>query len=97
MNRIWFILVASLLLLSCNKQTPEKEVLPRTQKERVRWFEEARLGIMIHWSLCTPAAGRFYGEKGRNSNMPNGYAAIIKCRRLTGIRWQNVCLSPKKR
>lgn len=45
MNRIWFILVASLLLLSCNKQTPEKEVLPRTQKERVRWFEEARLGI----------------------------------------------------
>ena len=33
MNRIWFILVASLLLLSCNKQTPEKEVLPRTQKE----------------------------------------------------------------
>ena len=38
MNRIWFILVASLLLLSCNKQTPEKEVLPRTQKERVRWF-----------------------------------------------------------
>ena len=51
MNRIWFILVASLLLLSCNKQTPEKEVLPRTQKERVRWFEEARLGIMIHWSL----------------------------------------------
>lgn len=32
MNRIWFILVASLLLLSCNKQTPEKEVLPRTQK-----------------------------------------------------------------
>ena len=62
MNRIWFILVASLLLLSCNKQTPEKEVLPRTQKERVRWFEEARLGIMIHWSLCTPAAGRgFWG------------------------------------
>ena len=46
MNRIWFILVASLLLLSCNKQTPEKEVLPRTQKERVRWFEEARLGII---------------------------------------------------
>ena len=75
MNRIWFILVASLLLLSCNKQTPEKEVLPRTQKERVRWFEEARLGIMIHWSLCTPAAGRFYGEKVRNSE----YAEWIRC------------------
>lgn len=53
MNRIWFILVASLLLLSCNKQTPEKEVLPRTQKERVRWFEEARLGIM-HCVLRQP-------------------------------------------
>lgn len=75
MNRIWFILVASLLLLSCSKQTPEKEVLPRTQKERVRWFEEARLGIMIHWSLCTPASGRFYGEKVRNSE----YAEWIRC------------------
>ena len=75
MSRIWFILVASLLLLSCSKQTPEKEVIPRTQKERVRWFEEARLGIMIHWSLCTPASGRFYGEKVRNSE----YAEWIRC------------------
>ena len=33
-----------------------------TQKERIQWFEEARMGIMIHWSLCTPAAGRFNGE-----------------------------------
>lgn len=38
-----------------------------SQKERVQWFEEARLGAMIHWSLCTPAAGRFYGEGVRNS------------------------------
>ena len=74
MNRIWFILVASLLLLSCNKQTPEKEVLPRTQKERVRWFDEARLGIMIQWSLCTPAAGRFFGVKVRKSV----YAELIR-------------------
>jgi len=38
-----------------------------TQKERVKWFEDARLGTMIHWSLCTPAAGRFNGEILRNS------------------------------
>ena len=30
---------------------------------------------MIHWSLCTPAAGRFYGEKVRNSE----YAEWIRC------------------
>lgn len=38
-----------------------------TYNERIRWFEEARLGMMIHWSLCSPAAGRFHGECLRNS------------------------------
>lgn len=77
MNKFWLMLVASLLLAGCGKQTPEKvnEPLPRTQKERAKWFEEARLGIMIHWSLCTPASGRFYGEKVRNSQ----YAEWIRC------------------
>lgn len=37
------------------------------EAERVKWFEDARLGMMIHWSLCSPAAGRFHGERLRNS------------------------------
>ena len=77
MSKSWLVLVAGLLFFSCGKRNPEKETepLPRTQKERVKWFEEARLGIMIHWSLCTPASGRFYGEKVRNSE----YAEWIRC------------------
>ena len=96
MSKSWLVLVAGLLFFSCGKRNPEKETepLPRTQKERVKWFEEARLGIMIHWSLCTPASGRFYGEKVR---MPNGYAAIIRYRSPTGIKWPNACRFPRRR
>ncbi len=77
MNKIWLAFVAGALSLSCGRQAPEKveTPLPRTQKERVKWFEEARLGVMIHWSLCTPASGRFYGEKVRNSE----YAEWVRC------------------
>lgn len=32
MNRIWFILVASLLLLSCNKKLPKKKFCPVHKK-----------------------------------------------------------------
>lgn len=69
MNKIWLALVAGALFLGCGRQKTEEAAtpLPQTQKERVAWFEEARLGVMIHWSLCTPASGRFYGERVRNT------------------------------
>lgn len=78
MKKILSVLVACLLLLVNNAQGMESSagLAQQNQKERVKWFEDARLGIMIHWSLCTPASGRFYGEKVRNTE----YAEWIRYR-----------------
>ncbi len=76
MNKTLIVCLATLLFFSCNTKQPEAvQHIPQNHSERIKWFEEARLGIMIHWSLCTPAAGRFNGESVRNSQ----YAEWVRC------------------
>lgn len=71
------ITLCAVLCFCMGSWAQQKEVRPaaRNYEERIKWFEEARLGVMIHWSLCTPAAGRFNGEKLRNSH----YAEWLRC------------------
>lgn len=68
MNKIVNILFTVwLLLCPIISGSAVEKVAMMSQQDRVKWFEDTRLGTMIHWSLCTPAAGRFNGEVLRNS------------------------------
>jgi len=50
-----------------------KQSVFRDLNEAVRWFQEARFGLFVHWDLYASAAGEWCGQHHRERpEMPRG-------------------------
>ncbi len=70
-----------LVMLLCSIDVIAQEQVDQKKenefRERVAWFQEARLGMFIHWSVGAVEGARWKGEKLRN---PLPYGEWLRCR-----------------
>lgn len=76
--RNWLTIMTSLLLFFCSNIKGEETIVESGKTTtRTEWFEQARLGMFIHWSAGAVDGARFQGEKLRN---PVPYGEWLRCR-----------------
>lgn len=76
--RIYHLLIVWALMLSCTtKKTEKVEQTSPVSTDRTEWFQQARLGMFIHWSAGGVEGARFQGEQLRN---PLPYGEWLRCR-----------------
>lgn len=90
MKRVWVLVWA--LLLCCASgglaETPvERTETPAQRDARMKWFQEARFGMFIHWGVYSVAGGEWKGRRARgggqewlkhNENIPTAeYAPLL--------------------
>ncbi|MDN3548639.1 alpha-L-fucosidase [Mucilaginibacter aquaedulcis] len=71
MKRTMLSLMLCLTIFAAHAQSTADE------REKVKWFTDARFGMFIHWGLYSAAEGIWEGERLRNSN---NYAEWIRYR-----------------
>ncbi len=77
MRRFFFIFLAIFLTLQASAQSNE------VAEDRLKWFEEARFGMFVHWGLYSILGGSYEGRTMPDTTLPNGkswYAEWIQQR-----------------
>ena len=71
------VLIFNLFSCQSEKNVEQQSTDVQEKFSRTEWFEQARLGMFIHWSAGAVEGARFQGEKLRN---PLPYGEWLRCR-----------------
>jgi alpha-L-fucosidase len=105
MQNKWLLMVVVFLLWACQKNVGNDHVSSETsdstaQADRLKWFQEAKFGMFIHWGLYAVPAGEWDGNKNYaewimlHGNVPidtyEGFAPQFNPVKFDARQWANL-------